>query len=148
MASTQGIRWSPLISCLMMVTVTLLLMLAFVESAYAVSTKSIEGYSSYRSLAGVTVIKHMSTTTFSYNGNYLKDPHGIPRNDAWTLLGTTEVASSKKWNFYSYAYHGTGSSSAYKKFITGVPTPWGPIGSSISDTHVGHVYYDGFGYVD
>lgn len=126
----------------------LALLAAPAGASAAVKTKSVTGYTSYKSLAGVTVIKHWSTTTFSYNGNYLKNPHGIPRNDAWTLPPTSETASSKWWNFYSYSYHGSGLSSARKKFVVGIPTPWGPVGSTITDTHVGHVYYDGFGYVE
>lgn len=130
-------------------SIAILALLAIAGPASAVMTKSsIAGYSSYKSLVGITVIKHWSTTTFSYNGSYLKDPHGIPRNDAWTLPPTTETASSRWWNYYSYAYHGTGLSSARKKFVVGIPTPWGPVGSTITDTHLGHVYYDGFGYVD
>lgn len=111
------------------------------------ATKNVYGYSQYKSLVGITVTKHWSTTTFSYDGKRLLDPHSIPRNDSWTLIPTTEIGSFKKWNFYSYSLRGSGQSSATKKFLFGVPTPWGPIGSTITDTHVGEVSYNGFGYV-
>ncbi len=91
-ASRRRIRLGRKMS--LMLGALLIAMLALTWTASAASTKSISGYSSCKSLAGVTVIKHWSTTTFGYNGDYLKDPHGFPRNDAWTFPGTTEPGSS------------------------------------------------------
>jgi hypothetical protein len=134
-------------------TALALTVLCFAAGSASASTgrHTISGYSRWRSIAGITVAKHWSTTTFTTefrsNGHlYLTTPKGTT-NDYWTLPPTSVASANKGWDWYDTSAYGTGRSHIKVKFVWGVPTPWGSVGGSFTDTHLGNVSAWGTGYV-
>lgn len=96
------------------------------------STKTVTIVRSFKSLVGLTVAKHYSTTTWTYGGGTLySSPRGIDV-DWWTAPLNNYKSHSKKWDWYTTGKGGTGRSNTQVVFVFGVPTPWGPVGSSYS----------------
>lgn len=108
----------------------------------ATKTKDVSCYSYWKSLAGITVTKHWSTTTFSYTGSRLTTPKGLEQS-WWTLPPTFKSSTGAGWSWYTTSSKGTGRSKQWVEFVTGVPTPWGPIGSTFKDGHRVDVKYTG-----
>ncbi len=103
------------------------------------ATKSITKKSSWTSLVGLTVATHTSTTTFSYDGTKLLSNKAID-TDYWTAPLNGVTSTSSKWDWYTTT---EGRSNSLVKFYFGVPTPWGPVGSTYSDRLVTDVYKNG-----
>ncbi|MBY6277503.1 hypothetical protein [Symbiobacterium thermophilum] len=95
-------------------------------------TKTVTITRSFKSLAGLTVAKHYSRTTWTYGGGTLySSPRGIDV-DWWTAPLNNYKTHSAKWDWYTTGKGGTGRSNTQVQFVFGVPTPWGPVGSSYS----------------
>lgn len=107
------------------------------------STKDAPGYSYWKSLAGVTVAKHWSLTTFSYNGSALLSTPKAVSQTWWTFPPTWCSSRNSKWDWYTVGTNGTGRGNNLVVFTVGVPTPWGPIGSNLADRHLTTVRYNG-----
>jgi hypothetical protein len=120
----------------------LALVLSAAAPAMASTTKNLDGYRYWTSLVGVTVIKHWSVTTFTYTGKALTTPKALSQS-WWTCPPTFESSSGQGWDWYTTSASGTGRSNLWCVFVTGVPTPWGPIGSNLKDGHMGNVKYNG-----
>ena len=58
-------------------------------------------------------------------------PRGIDV-DWWTAPLNNYKTHSSKWDWYTTGKGGTGRSNTQVQFVFGVPTPWGPVGSSYS----------------
>ena len=107
------------------------------------STRTVTVTRSFKSLAGLTVAKHHSTTTWTYGGGTLySSPKGIDV-DWWTAPLNNYKSHSQKWDWYTTGYGGTGRSNTQVQFVFGVPTPWGPVGSSYSSRI--YTTVDGYG---
>lgn len=133
-------------SALVMAAAFSLAMLVFATPAVA-STRTLTGYNYWKSLAGVTVVKHWSYHTFSYDGtSLLSSPRSLD-NSYWSLPPTWHKSDSRHWDWYTAGRSGTGRGDVSSVFVTGVPTPWGPIGSSLKDGQWGYVRYNGTGYI-
>lgn len=84
----------------------------------------------YKSLVGLTVARHDSWTTWTWSGGYLySSPKGIDV-DWWTAPLNNYKSHSQKWDWFTAGQGGTGRSNTQVQFVFGVPTPWGPVGSS------------------
>jgi hypothetical protein len=118
------------------------LILCVASPAFATTTKSVSGYNYWTSVVGVTVIKHWSVTTFSYTGSVLTTPKALSQS-WWTLPPTFMSSNGQGWDWYTTSKNGTGRSNLWCIFVTGVPTPWGPIGSSLKDGQMANVKYNG-----
>lgn len=132
--------------CTRITTVAILTMAVFLSmttAAFAGSNRGTQnGYTYRKSLAGITVIKHWTTTTFTYTGAALVNEKGLTQS-WWTAPLNYDKSSGAGWDWYTAKTGGTGRSNQWVVFVFGVPTPWGPIGSSLKDGHTANVSYNG-----
>lgn len=106
-------------------------------------TKTVTITRTYYSLAGLAVAKHHATTWWTYGSNYLySSPKGYD-NDWWTSILNYKTGDSGKWDWYNTGTGGSGRSNLQVTFEFGVPTPWGPIGSTYSSRIYTTVRSDG-----
>ncbi len=100
--------------------------------AQSVWTRTVQVTRTYYSLVGLAVARHYATTWWTYGGGYLySSPRGYA-NDWWTAPLNYVTGSSGQWDWYHVGQGGTGRSNLQVTFVFGVPTPWGPIGSTYS----------------
>lgn len=118
---------------------------AFIEEKVTVSNRKPQGDVSllatvrtvtitrtFKSLAGLTVARHDSTTTWTYGGGYLYSSPRAISVDWWTAPLNNYKSHSATWDWFTPGQGGTGRSNTQVVFVFGVPTPWGPVGSSYS----------------
>ena len=109
-------------------------------------THTVSGYRGYKSIIGITVAKHWSSTTYTNtwrsDGYYHLTTPKATTNDWWTLPPTSVAGSSMGWSWYTTSAEGSGQSCIKVVFKWGVPSPWGSIGGEFTDTHLGHVFAD------
>jgi|GEM_PF-2202677 len=118
---------------------------AFIEEKVTVSNRSAQGDVSamatvrtvtvtrtFKSLAGLTVARHDSTTTWTFSGGYLYSSPRAIAVDWWTAPLNNYKSHSAQWDWFYSGQGGTGRSNTQVVFVFGVPTPWGPVGSSYS----------------
>ena len=144
MKSLVGRKRMAMAVMMSLVCSVLLLMAASAWAANRPGTHTVPGYSRYKSIVGITVAQHWSTTTYTnqLHSNlhyYLTTPKSTT-NDWWTLPPTSVAGSSRGWNWYSTTKDGSGQSYIKVTFKWGVPTPWGSVGGEFTDTHEGNVF--------
>lgn len=100
----------------------------FSASAY---TKTLTRTTSYKSLAGLTVIKHYGYTTWTYSGGgtMYSSPRAVS-SSYWTAPLNYNNGQGASWDWYNTGSGATARSNIWARFTFGVPTPWGPIGST------------------
>lgn len=89
-------------------------------------TKRVTSVARYKSLVKLTVAKQTAYTTFSYTGHSVVEPKAVS-SSTWTLPPTWTKENTSKWDFYGGPL---GQANHFARFVFGVPTPWGPVGST------------------
>lgn len=82
-------------------------------------------------MVGITVIKHYGYTTWTYSGGgtMYSSPRAVS-SSYWTAPLNYANGQGASWDWYNTGYGATARSNIWAKFTFGVPTPWGPIGST------------------
>ncbi|MBT9132559.1 MAG: hypothetical protein DDT33_01082 [Firmicutes bacterium] len=85
----------------------------------------------YRNLFGIVVATHWANTQWGCDlrGTMLSTPRNV-WNDSWTAPGYNVSAQGASWNWYNVGVGATAQSNCWVSFVSGLPTPWGPIGGS------------------
>lgn len=94
-------------------------------------TSTLTRTSSWKSLAGLTVVKHYGYTTWTYSGGGTM--YSSPRSATssyWTAPLNYCKNQGASFDWYNTGYGTTARSNIWASFEFGVPTPWGPIGST------------------
>jgi len=113
------------------------------QNANAATVRTVVYEQSYRSLVGLTVCRHKAITTFTFGSQRLyNDPRNID-TDPWTALFNYVGSQSEQWDWYQSQLYGTGRSNSRVTFVFGVPTPWGPVGSTTTSRIYTNVSYTG-----
>lgn len=109
----------------------------------AASTRTVTDVNTYYSLVGIAVAKHYATTYWTYGNGYLYSSPRGKYNDWWTAPLNYYSGQSAIWDWYKTGYGGTGRSNMQVRFTFGVPTPWGPIGSTYTSRIL--TWFNGWG---
>lgn len=128
---------------LIIVILVIAIMVLQVAPALAATTRTVTKTGTYYSLAGIAVAKHYATTYWTYSGGYLYSSPAGKYNDWWTAPLNYYSGQSASWDWYTAGWYGTGRSNLQVRFTFGVPTPWGPIGSSYTNRIL--TWFNGYG---
>ena len=97
-------------------------------------TRSTTWIRTFKSLLGVPVARHEAHTMWTcapLENFMLSGPRSLD-TDWWTLPPTFMTSYSEKWDWFVTGFDGTGRANHHMAFVFGVPTPWGPVGSTFS----------------
>lgn len=109
--------------------------------AMAYTTKTVTYKADFFNIFGITIATHNATTYWSYNGTAILTgyAHGA-YNGWWTAPGLWVDGSSSSWDWFN-----SSNARSNNKIVlhAGIPTPWGPVGSSRTSRWLTTVYGNG-----
>jgi hypothetical protein len=97
----------------------------------AATTRTVTSTNSYKSLVGLTVVKHYGYTTWTYSGGTMYSSPRAVTGSYWTAPLNYNNGLGSSWDWYTTGSGGTARANHWAKFTFGVPTPWGPVGSTL-----------------
>ncbi len=102
--------------------------------SWEIVTRNTTWIRTFKSLLGVPVARHYAHTTWtcSPHVNFMWSGPRSLNSDWWTLPPTFMTSYSETWDWFHTGFGGTGRANHHMAFVFGVPTPWGPIGSTFS----------------
>lgn len=97
----------------------------------------------FTNFLGIILAVHYGTIAWTSDGMFLFDQPRYTFNDWWTFPPHFVSDESASWTWFDPGFGGTGKSNLRLVFTFGVPTPWGPIGSSHTSRITTIVFSDG-----
>lgn len=82
----------------------------------------------YRNRWGLVVARHWAYTQWACDlrGTMRSSPRNV-WNDYWTNVSYWVSSQSASWNWYRTGFGATAQSNCRVTFMSGLPTPWGPV---------------------